>query len=350
MKKYLSFFASALVVAAIAVSCKKDVKEKQFSPNSIEDFKGTVWVGDDGSPILAFDSTLPLVHTYTLDADGKIEMQSNKENPEFDAELKEVRFPTADATLLPHDVYFIPSKSKMVLNGNKAVSYVCNDDWTTREMPGYEINLTLKRNFDLYSLKFADIYTPEGVDLGEMTADDGSTVHVKWAEFNLGADDEEAYGLHYAWGELEQKPTCSLFNYLYQDNPSVLPADRDAATVRLGAPWRMPTVTELQALFNTKKDVSNFSWTYGGTSKCWCIKRLTGDCAGNFILLPLAGFISADGYKKSSAGFYWGSSIAPDKNDRASCLYLLSPDITGTEEVFYEARSYGQSIRPVCDL
>lgn len=349
MKKYLSIIAAALMVAAIAVSCKKDGKEKQFSPYSIEDFKGTVWVGDGGSPILAFDSTLPLVRAYVLNAYGKIAYQSSAENPEFDAELKEVRLPSARPTLIFSGAFFISGKTKIMINGNKAVSYACNDDWTIK-MPENPINLTLNRKFNLNSLKFANEYVPEGVDLGEMTADDGSTVHVKWAEFNLGADDEEAYGLYYAWGELEQKPTCSIFNYLYEDNPSILPADRDAATMRLGAPWRMPTETELQALFNTKKDASNFSWTYGGTSKCWCVKRLTGECAGNFILLPLAGFISADGYKNSSAGFYWGSSIAPDKNDRASCLYLLSPDITGTEQVFYEARSYGQTIRPVCDL
>ena len=348
MKKFLLYFAAALMVVAVAVSCKKDEKEK-FSPKSIEDFKGTVWVGDNGSTILAFDSTLPLARAYVLDAKGKIYIQSNAENPEFDAEIKEVRLPLSSATMAASGVLYVPTKTMIEINGDKAVAYACNDDWTTIEMLD-PVSLTLKRNFNLNALKFADIFVPTGEDLGEMTAPDGSKVHVKWAEFNLGADYEADYGMYFAWGELEQKPTCSIYNYQYTDNPSVLPAGRDAATVRLGEPWRMPTHTELEALFNTKKDGANFSWTYESDKKGWRVKRLTGDCAGNNILLPLAGFISADGYKSSSAAFYWGTSVDPSDENRASCLYLLAPNISGVEDVFYENRSYGQSIRPVCDL
>ena len=348
MKRYLSFFAVALMVVAVAVSCKKDEKEK-FSPKSIEDFKGTVWVADGNRSILAFDSTLPLVRAYVLDANGKIYIQSNTENPEFDAELKEVRFLSASATMAASGVHYVSTKSKMEINGDKAVTYACNDDWSKIEMLD-PVNITLKRNFNTDALKFADIFVPTGEDLGEMTAPDGSKVHIKWAEFNLGADYEANYGMYFAWGELDQKPTCSIYNLQYTDNPSVLPSDRDAATVRLGAPWRMPTHTELEALFNTREDLANFSWTYESDKKGWRVRRLTGNCAGNNILLPLAGFISADGYKSSSAAYYWGTSIDPSDEDCASCFYLLAPSISGLEEVFYEKRSYGQSIRPVCDL
>ena len=100
-----------------------------------------------------------------------------------------------------------------------------------------------------------------------------------WATFNLGADAPEGYGDYFAWGETQPKRTYSWSNYKFYKgtiwseewggnvylftkyccNPlfgyegftdtltTLLPED-DAATVKWGSEWRMPTLEECKEL------------------------------------------------------------------------------------------------------
>lgn len=107
---------------------------------------------------------------------------------------------------------------------------------------------------------------PESVDLG---------LSVKWASCNLGASSPEDFGIYYMWGETEPneyKGSTTNLSYKwydhnpnggwvikYCDNPNfgsngfvdgktVLDLEDDAAHVKLGGKWRMPTADEITEL------------------------------------------------------------------------------------------------------
>lgn len=88
----------------------------------------------------------------------------------------------------------------------------------------------------------------------------------KWATCNVGAQKTTEKGALFAWGETEPKTCFSRKNYKWWDDDKVVkyctesscglvdnkltlePAD-DAATANWGAGWRMPTLNELQELY-----------------------------------------------------------------------------------------------------
>lgn len=101
----------------------------------------------------------------------------------------------------------------------------------------------------------------EYVDLG---------LSVKWATCNLGSSKPEDAGDYYAWGEVAPKSSYYWSNYQwckdtltnytkycsnsslgdngFTDDKVLLDTFDDAATQKLGSPWRMPTVAECREL------------------------------------------------------------------------------------------------------
>lgn len=188
---------------------------------------------------------------------------------------------------------------------------------------------------------------------------------VKWATCNLGASRPEDCGGYYSWGETaakteyywwtyklanEQKQVfdktsnltkyCSKKKYGYKsfvDYKTTLAATDDAATVKLGKPWRMPTETELQELLRKCK------WTHetiGAVSGM----RVTGP-NGNSIFLPAAGAKHGSSLGNLySDGNYWTATIDADKSYLAHCLTFYS---NGGHYNFSLQRCHGFSIRPV---
>lgn len=364
MKKYFSILAAAAQVLVLAVatsSCKKDGKgENRSSFESMKDFYGTIWVAnEDLTYVLSFGNEVTLPRMYVLNPEGKISYQHILHLYYF-GHPGQISFEIQNLTEMPGwgssaDVYHT-----LEVTGDKsAVLYVCDEEW---DHDDDGVPFTQRPDFDLVSLKFADAYVPNAVDLGEMKTSDGREVHVKWAEWNLGACSLKIDGLFYCWGEFEQKATCLTSNYLYWDEPDVLPADKDAATIRLGDPWRMPVKDELEALFNTMKDGTNFSWTYETRNdvKGWCVKRKTGIYAGNSIFLPLAGFCGSDGKDGyNEVAYFWSSSIDPQvyphaptiSLDKRYAYFMRIWEQDGEEPMFNTTDRYsGLSIRPVCNL
>jgi uncharacterized protein (TIGR02145 family) len=200
-----------------------------------------------------------------------------------------------------------------------------------------------------------------------------------WAECNVGATEPEDFGDYFWWGDTvgyarsggTQKPDyysgvtwesstgqsmgSSPFDRnscptMYKDNSALqsegwndatgnLVAAHDAATARLGAPWRMPTDAEFFSL------VSNCDTTW--TTRNGVYGRLvTGrdEFADRSIFLPAAGYGSGSSlYGPGSRSYYWSST--PYSGNSEIAWYLIFKSDSFDRGYYY--RHYGQSIRPV---
>lgn len=191
----------------------------------------------------------------------------------------------------------------------------------------------------------------ECVDLG---------LSVKWATCNVGADSPEDYGDYFAWGETTTKSDydwdtykwckgtydtmtkyCTVRDYGKWDGKEVLTTSDDAATVKWGSKWRMPTKEELEEL--EEKCTFTLS-TPNGVSGC----KVTGP-NGNSIFLPFAGYIDGITPKdRGEEGYYWSKSLDKDYNSMAKYfrVYIYNDHARGS--VYWsESREYGLTIRPV---
>lgn len=161
-----------------------------------------------------------------------------------------------------------------------------------------------------------------------------------WATCNIGAETPEESGGYYSWGGTELKDeytnaTCPTSEYkLFADisgNPQL-----DAATANWGDDWRMPTKEEMNEL----KENCTWEWTTNGY-------KVTSKTNGNYIFLPITGFVDYTNMEYEELGFYWSST--PDAVDYTNFAYFLvfGEDFfqIGYDDVTY--RYFGMNIRPV---
>lgn len=187
----------------------------------------------------------------------------------------------------------------------------------------------------------------EYVDLG---------LSIKWATCNVGASKPEDYGDYYAWGETVTKSDyswatykwcngssstmtkyCTSSSYGKVDNKTVLDPEDDAAHVKWGGNWRMPTREEQDEL-RTK-----CTWTWTSQNGVYG-RKVTGP-NGNSIFLPAAGCRFGGGLGDAgSNGYYWSSSLLSGSSDFAYDLYFSS----GYVDWVYNYRYEGRSVRAVC--
>ena len=170
---------------------------------------------------------------------------------------------------------------------------------------------------------------------------------LKWATCNVGATTPEEYGDYFAWGEVEPKTTYNRDTYKYYDgsnftkytgsDKTVLDPEDDAAAVNWGGAWRMPTKAEQDELCN------NCTWTWT-TQNGVNGYKVTGP-NGNSIFLPAASCMEEGSlYNAGSGGSYWSSSLDTVSPNNA-CSVLFS---SGNVVCYYDYRSRGRSVRPVC--
>lgn len=180
-----------------------------------------------------------------------------------------------------------------------------------------------KRDSYRASAKQVQFIQASAVDLG---------LSVKWATCNLGATQPTESGDYYRWGATtpdgEEKDGINA--------GEALPARYDAATVNLGAPWRMPTKTEMEELVNN----CEWNWTTRNDVNGYEIKGKNG----NTIFLPAyqAYFSGILG----SNGGYW-TSTATTRNTQSAALEIRL--YTKTHQVMnFLINSWSLLIRPVC--
>lgn len=201
------------------------------------------------------------------------------------------------------------------------------------------------------SVKF-NVESIDYIDFQEKDNDGGTTVSegeavdlglsVLWASHNVGASSPEQNGDKFAWGEVTTKSIYNVENYAYYDSASqsfidigidIGGTEFDAAHVKWGGNWRMPTLNEFKEL----KKECEWKWVnYNGVNGY----RVTGK-NGNSI------FIAPTGKWKN---YLWASHISdPDSNEKGRSYMAASYGIdynaigytVGTE------RQKGNYIRPV---
>ena len=190
-----------------------------------------------------------------------------------------------------------------------------------------------------------------------------------WAECNVGATKPEEYGYYFCWGDTVgykrnasdtgwvssqngasfsftdincptyNKTTDELQSAGYIDVTGNLVAQYDAATAHLGAPWRMPTADEFDAL------VSNCTTTW--TTRNGVYGRLVtgkGAFSTKSIFLPAAGYGPGSGLDDpGSGGVYWSSTPNSGRSSFAWYLGFNSDDFFRN----YYYRYYGFPVRPL---
>lgn len=185
----------------------------------------------------------------------------------------------------------------------------------------------------------------EYVDLG---------LSVKWATCNIGATTPEEYGDYFAWGETETKDDYAVRTYkwggeyknkkycLYADYGDVdykatLDPEDDAAHVKWGGNWRMPTRTEVRELLD------NCKWKR--------IKQegvrgylVTSKINGNSIFIPFAGYRrNGATYSARQYGCYWTISLDDLRSNYAVEMTCSAIDA----HMNPNDRTGGCTIRPV---
>ena len=190
---------------------------------------------------------------------------------------------------------------------------------------------------------------PEGaVDLG---------LSVYWASCNVGATSPESIGNYYAWGETTTKSGYYWANYKWGtndfsltkyntqslrgkvDNKTTLTLEDDAAHVKIGEAWRMPSAEEVEELIN------NCTWvwtTINGVNGLKFTSKKPG-FSDKWIFLPAAGTKSDRTILYGFIGKYWTSSIANSGPTVAFALHFYGNDVRTSQD----ERICGCPIRPV---
>ena len=174
----------------------------------------------------------------------------------------------------------------------------------------------------------------EWVDLG---------LSVKWATCNVGASKPEDYGGYYAWGETTTKSDYSSSTSTTYGKQMTGIADNstyDVARREWGGTWRLPTQKEIQELLD------NCTWTWT-TQNGHDGYKVTSKKNGNSIFLPAAGLRSGTSlYDLGTDGCYWSATSHESHTNGA---FSLGFDHGDHYEVYWGERSYGFSVRPVCE-
>lgn len=174
-----------------------------------------------------------------------------------------------------------------------------------------------------------------------------------WATCNVGANSPEEYGYYFAWGETKTKKSYDGNTYLLSnkygisnhigspvDNKTELDPEDDAATVNWGVDWRMPSLAQLEELFNSNNCF--WQWTSLNGKNGYLV---TSNYNGNSIFLPAAGFRGDTRlFSAGSVGIYWSRTLDTDFPEAA---YQLGFSIDIPLELTGSDRVCGEPVRPV---
>lgn len=181
---------------------------------------------------------------------------------------------------------------------------------------------------------------------------------VYWAKTNVGATKPEDYGDHFAWGETEPKSVYSSSTYTFSGN--TIEPENDAAYVKWGEDWRMPTYAELQELRDNCYIVWTENYNETGMSGYIIYKAKQDSDKGRVtkydatpsdiynyddthIFLPASGSYANDQLDISGQFvYYWSSTTS---GDNAYCLWAKRT--YASLQIYGSTKYMGFSIRPV---
>ena len=154
--------------------------------------------------------------------------------------------------------------------------------------------------------------TMEYVDLGLPSG-------IKWAKCDLGETSPEIYGDEYAWGETWTKWSDDYYyftdivkgqytKYDSRDKRYFLEKEDDAAYLRLGEGWRIPTWNEMQELIDNCTITES---TLNGRRGAMLISKINN----NYIFFGYWNYIGNRSYR-------WSSALNPSDPSLAKCMYF----------------------------
>ena len=181
----------------------------------------------------------------------------------------------------------------------------------------------------------------EGFINGYEYVDLGLPSGLKWATHNIGAELPIQAGDYFAWGEINAKTyfteaNCTSYGLNMQDiggNPQY-----DAARANWGGTWKVPGKNDFEELI----EACTWEWTVINGIGC---KKVTGP-NGNYIILPITGYMYESSLYMQDFGYYWTSTpIETYENFSYDFLFDMEYNLT----MGFDDRCYGQTIRPVSD-
>jgi uncharacterized protein (TIGR02145 family) len=167
---------------------------------------------------------------------------------------------------------------------------------------------------------------------------------LQWASCNIGAESPSDLGFYFSWGNTEGHAEDSRYNFsqdVYDRTPAAeitedLSLSQDAARANLGEPWRMPTATEFQELY----DNCTVVWTKLNGMNGFLF---TSNVNGNRLFLPAAGTYEDTSLSGlGSSGSYWSSTF-----QNATGARRLTFNSSSVNPVNSGSRRKGMSVRAV---
>ncbi len=194
-----------------------------------------------------------------------------------------------------------------------------------------------------------------------LIVDMGLPKGTKWAVCNVGAQSATEAGDYFAWAETETKSRYSESNYLYGtrnlgENFNISGTQLDAAFIRWGGSWRMPTKEEWEELINEEN--CSWSWSTINGVNGHIVTSLSN---GNKIFLPAVGMRYNEGvHYMGSSGIYASATQGGNNSSYSHTLiYHYSAKGLYNGDSYYpfnswsspgrygSARYMGKTIRPV---
>lgn len=167
---------------------------------------------------------------------------------------------------------------------------------------------------------------------------------LQWASCNVGAANPADLGLYFSWGNIVGHTIDEGYNFtqnVYNSTPAAaidadLSLDQDAARANLDAPWRMPSASEFQELYDNCTHV----WeTINGVNGL----LFTSNLNGNTLFFPAAGLFNGTSLNdRGLRGLYWSSSYISATNARYLSFSSLNISPQNTD-----LRRLGLSVRAV---
>ena len=281
------------------------------------------------------DGTNPLSGAFTVNKDGKAEMEANTDAPGITLDL-------GTGSVLGKGANFFHIAVPAGTYSNLTITFTATDNSTCTFVNG---SATLTHNTVGRLVLTGTEFKKFGQGKAEVNASAGITGNkVKWvqlwengpkfAEYNVGVTDgkAESFGGYYAWGGNQDKVDD------HNMGTDALSGTDDTATNLWGSNWRMPTKAELQALL----DNCDVEWTtVNGVNG----RKFTGKAepySSNSVFLP-AGSNCYDGTVNSPGKYGYYRSSSPNGPSNAYYLYFES----GKQYVNDGFRYFGYSVRAV---